>query len=68
MITQPSVTREGCSMSLTDRDLLCYRDLAVSQIPLAVAKRCMDIYLQRTAFSDLGLVLVGEVGRISLLP
>jgi hypothetical protein len=48
-------------MSLTERDLLCYRDHAVSQTPLADPKRCMDAYLQRTAFSDLGLVLVGKL-------
>jgi hypothetical protein len=55
-------------MSLTDMDLLCYRDHAVSQKPLAEPKRCMDAYLQRTAFSDLRLVLVGEVGRSGRFP
>lgn len=55
-------------MSLTDMDLLCYRDLAVSQTSLAEPKRCMDAYLQRTAFSDLSLVLVGESGRSACFP
>jgi hypothetical protein len=55
-------------MSLTDMDLLCYRDLAVSQTPLAEPKRCMDVYLQRTTFSGLSLVLVGESGLSACFP
>lgn len=40
-------------MSLTDIDLLCYRDLAVSQTLWPSLKRCMDGYLRRPTFSDL---------------
>ena len=52
-------------MSLTDMDLLCYRDLAVSQKPLA--EPGVDVELQRTEFSGLSLVLV-EKRSISLRP
>jgi murein DD-endopeptidase MepM/ murein hydrolase activator NlpD len=53
---------------LTRRDLLCYRDHAASQTLLAEPQRWVDVYLQRTAFSDLRLVLVGEVERPACFP